>query len=50
MHKFRISFTSFAGKFPKHGSKIVYASSPMEAMDKLEEEHPECSATLVTAL
>lgn len=43
MTKYRVSYTSFAGETPKHGTKIVHANSPLEAMSKLEEEHPEFS-------
>ncbi len=45
MSKFRVSYTSFAGDYPKHGSKIVHASTAREAMDILENEHPEFSTT-----
>ena len=45
MNKFRVSYTSFAGDHPKHGSKIVHASTAREAMDILENEHPEFSTT-----
>ena len=45
MLKFRVSYTSFAGEFPKHGSKIVHAKNAREAMDILELQHPEFSTT-----
>ena len=45
MHKYRVSYTSFAGEHPKHGSRIVRAHDAREAMDLLEKDHPEFSTT-----
>lgn len=45
MTKFRVSYTSFAGETPKHGTKIVHANTAREAMDNLELQHPEFSTT-----
>ena len=45
MNKYRVSYTAFAGETPTHGTRIVHANSPMEAMDLLEKQHPEFSTT-----
>ena len=45
MSKFCVYYTSFSATYPKHGSKIVHASTAKEAMDILENEHPEFSTT-----
>lgn len=45
MNKYRVSYTSFAGETPKHGTRIVHANNAREAMDVLEKQHPEFSTT-----
>lgn len=45
MNKYRVSYTSFAGETPKHGTRIVHANNAREAMDVLEQQHPEFSTT-----
>lgn len=45
MHKYHVQYVSFAGIAPKHGAKTVRANSARNAMDILEQQHPEFSTT-----